>query len=137
MLAGVSSEDQFNNTKALIYTRIYSNLLNEIVMAQIIFLIFIITAYNVRLTDKNVYLEVMSRIVGVSISLGVSSMVVNWVPLLFPQAYVVQTSTCKQWFRKAYIQLFPRSRLPMTECHPSPFHMNLLTASWVSLNINF
>ena len=43
-----------NNIKNLIYTHIYSNLLNEIVMAGMIALIFILIAYGqfFRLIDK-------------------------------------------------------------------------------------
>lgn len=50
-----------NNIKHLIYTHIYSNLLNEIIMAGMIPLIFIFIVYDqfFRLIDKNLYLEVM------------------------------------------------------------------------------
>lgn len=57
--------------------------------------IFIALDQFFRFIDKYLYLEVMSRIVGAGISLGVSSTVVIWVPLLLTQAYCVQASTCK------------------------------------------
>ena len=56
--------------------------------------IFIALDQFFRFIDKYLYLEVMSRIVGAGISLGVSSTVVIWVPLVNELAYCVEDSAC-------------------------------------------
>lgn len=105
-------------------------------MAERIVLLFIITAdHQLDEVTKSLYLYVMSCMVGDGMSPGVSSAVVIWV--LFTQACLVQTSTCKQWVKRAESQPFSNSRLPTTECHLPAVHTDLLTASWGSLNINF